>query len=386
MPVLSGNAAAAEALKLIDPDVVPAYPITPSTSIVEKFSQFVANGEVATEFLPVESEHAAMSACIGAAASGGRVFTATASQGLALMHEVLFNASGMRLPIILINGNRALSAPLSIHGDHSDIMAQRDSGWIQVFAKDAQEVFDFLILITKLVEKQEIRLPAMIGMDGFWTTHTEQNLEILKKSEVQKFIGPKIREPNLLNTKNPISIGTATKPDFFMEFKRAQLEGFLNVFKIWPKISKEFSKNFGRNYSAIETFNTKDAETIFVLLGSTFGTAKIAAKNLRKKGKKVGIIRPIFFRPFPQKEFIEKIKNSSAQKIIIFERVSPSGSSASPLFLEIAATLFVENIKIFPFTFGLGGKEVLPEYFEKAFDICGLGKSHESSKSNWLGI
>ncbi len=237
--ILNGNEAIAEAMRQINPDLVAAYPITPSTTIPEKFSEFVANGKVETEFVPVESEHSAMSACIGAAAAGARAMTATASQGLALMHEVLVNASGMRLPIVLANANRALSAPLSIHGDHSDVMLERDSGWIQLFADSPQEAYDLTLQAFPIAENEKVRLPVMICFDGFETSHLSTNVELLPDAKVKKFIGTQPKSDSLFDFTKPKTFGGYTSPDYFFEAKRGQVEAFENARKIIPAMKEE---------------------------------------------------------------------------------------------------------------------------------------------------
>ncbi len=367
--VLTGNEAVTTAMRQIEPDVVAAYPITPSTKIPEKFSEFVANGEVRTEFVPVESEHSAMSACIGAAAAGARAMTATASQGLALMHEVLVNAGGMRLPIVLANANRALSAPLSIHGDHSDAMLERDSGWIQIFADSPQEAYDLILQSFPIAEKAE--LPVMICFDGFETSHLATNVEILSDAAARKFVGEKKIGDSLFDFANPKTFGGYTNPDYFFEVKRGQFEAFENA----RKIIAEVGAKFGKKYSEpIEKFETKNAEIILLVLGSTVGAVKSAVRNLRKSGKKVGVIRVRNFRPFPAAEILAAC--GKAKKIGILDRMSPLGSVGGVLFNEVNSVLFSAKSKIETanFIFGIGQRQFNPALAEKIFEQLAGGK------------
>ena len=369
---LAGNDAVAEAMRQINPDVVAAYPITPSTHIPEKFSQFVANGKVETEFVPVESEHSAMSACVGAAATGVRTMTATASQGLALMHEVLFNASGLRLPIVLLNANRALSAPLSIHGDHSDSMAERDSGWIQIYADSPQEAYDLTLQAFPIAENSDVRLPVMVCFDGFDTSHLVTNLEILEDEIVKKFIG-EIKQINpLFDLANPATYGAFTNPDFYFECRRGQHEGFIKAPEVIKKIGEKYSQISGRKYGEpIETYKTEDAEIIAVIIGSASGMLHEAVDKLRGEGKKVGMIRVRTFRPFPAEEIVSVLKNT--KKIAIFDRTMPSGAVGGPLFNEINSALYSTCSKrACPSTtsnwiFGIGQRQFTPAHVEEVF-------------------
>lgn len=360
--ILTGNEAVAEAMRQIEPDVVAAYPITPSTTIPEKFSEFVANGAVRTEFVAVESEHSAMSACVGAAAAGGRAMTATASQGLALMHEVLVNASGLRLPIVLANANRALSAPLSIHGDHSDVMLERDAGWIQLFADSPQEAYDLMLQSFPIAEK--VRLPVMICFDGFETSHLATNVETLSDAAAKKFVGQPKKFPNLFDFKHPKTFGGYTSPKYFFEAKRGQMEAFEDSRKAILEIGKKFSKKYS---SHIDKFETKDAEIILVVMGSAFGAVKEAVKNLRKAKKKVGAIRIRTFRPFPEKEILAAA--GKAKKIGILDRMTPLGSVGGALFNEINSILFSHKSRVTShnFIYGIGQRQFNPGHAEKIF-------------------
>ncbi len=388
--IIDGNSAVAEAIRQINPDVFAGFPITPTSHIMEQVSVYAEKNKIDTELILAESEHSAMSACIGASAGGGRVITATSSQGLSLMNEALFNASGMRLPIVLINGNRALSAPLSIHADHSDINSVRDTGWIILHAKDAQEAYDLTIQATRIAEDTEIRTPVIVAMDGFQVTHTKQQVLVEQDEKIKKFIG-KIKEINpLLDVDNPVSYGTATKPDYFTECKRSQLEGLLNARKIIPKIGKEFKENFDRDYTeAGEKFMLDDAEFAIVIMGSLFGTIKEGIKKLRKNGIKIGALRLRTYRPFPG-DYVRK-KLAHIKKIAIFERTFTAGGEGGPLFNEIKSSLAVaceenNNYSILPFTVGLGGRELFPEHIKDAYEIMNSEQKLDLHEGIWLGI
>ena len=378
--ILNGNEAIAFAMKQINPDVVAAYPITPSTTIPEKFSEFVANGEVETEFVPVESEHSAMSACIGAAACGARAMTATASQGLALMHEVLVNASGLRLPIVLANANRALAAPLSIHGDHSDSLLERDSGWIQLFASSPQEAYDLTVQAFPIAENEKVRLPVMICFDGFETSHLTTNVEILSDTAVKKFIGPIRKSDSLFDFDNPQTFGGYTTPDYFFEVKRGQAEGFESA----KKVILEVGKKFGKKYSQpIEEFETKDAEIILVAMGSVFGAVKEAVKNLRQLGQKVGVVRIRTFRPFPSEAILQAL--GKTKKIGILDRMVPLGSDGGVLFNEVNSVLFAANYqaKTKNYIYGIGQRQFNPTHASEIFEQL---KKSKTPKINFVNL
>ncbi len=362
--VLDGNHSAAEALRQINPDVFGYYPITPTSYIGQKFSEFVADGEVDTEYVSVESEHAAMSVCVGAAAAGGRACTVTASQGLLLMTEVLFNAAGSRLPIVLISGNRSLSAPLSIHCDHSDAMAVRDAGFIQLFAENAQEVYDFLLCAYRIAEDKKVRTPIMVTMDCFQTTHTSMNVLLESDKEVRDFVGEPILVNPLLDVAHPVAHGCFDKPDFYMEHRRAQLEGMKNAVPKIKEIFGEFAKKFGRGSAQLlDEYKTKDAEVGIVVLASTAGTIRRSIDLLRKKGTKVGMIRPKVFRPFPKEDLKKSL--SRFKKILVLDRMTPEGVSFGALGMEISAIFAGEVCSpiIKNAIYGLGSRETTYEDF-----------------------
>ncbi|MEO0133809.1 MAG: pyruvate ferredoxin oxidoreductase [candidate division WOR-3 bacterium] len=361
----TGNEAIAYAMKQINPDVVAAYPITPSTEIVQIFSSYVADGVIDTEFVAVESEHSAMSACIAAAASGARAMTATSSQGLALMHEMLFIASGLRLPIVLCVVNRSLSSPLNIHCDHTDSLASRDSGWIQIFCEDAQEAYDTTICAVKIAEKAF--LPVMVTIDGFIISHCMQKIEVLSDEEVKAFIGEYKPNYNLLEVDNPITLGPACLPDSFFEHKRAQAEGMNQALTHIEEVFQEYKEKFNRELTILEGYKTEDAELAIICMGSTAGTAKIAVNNLRNQGYKVGLFKLRVFRPIVAKYLQRALKNV---KILgILERMEGLSAFGGPLFNEIRSVLYdeVQRPLTISYVYGLGGREITPEEIEEVF-------------------
>lgn len=352
---LSGALAMAEALRQIEPDVMSVYPITPQTPIIETYSKFKADGLVQTEMIQAESEHSAISACVGASAAGARTVTASSSQGIALMHEILYIASGMRLPILMAFSARALSSPINIHGDHSDVMGSRDAGWIQIFAENPQEAYDNTIVAMKLAEKAD--LPAMSVMDGFNTSHCIENVEILDNAKVKKFLGDYKPEKSLLDIKNPATFGPLALQDSFFEFKIDQEKAMAEVKGEFEKIAREYKKISGRNIEFFEEYETKGAETILVVMGSAAGTAKDAVDELRDRGKKVGLIKINLFRPFPQEELAKALKR--CQKIIVLDRAQSIGTNP-PLFMEVVNSLkdLKSRKKISSYVYGLGGRDI----------------------------
>ncbi|MFZ2975074.1 MAG: pyruvate ferredoxin oxidoreductase [Candidatus Moraniibacteriota bacterium] len=368
---LTGGAAAAEALKQINLDVMPIYPITPQTTIIETYAGFEADGEVDTEIIKVESEHSAMSAAIGASSAGARTATATSSQGLALMHEVLYIASGFRLPIMMLVSARALASPINIHGDHSDVMGCRDSGWIQLFCENGQEVYDKTIIGMKLAEK--VKLPIMVIMDGFNTSHSVENLEILETKVVQEFVGEYKAINPLLDTENPVTYGAVALQNSYFEFRIDQEEAMKSVEEEYEKIAKDFEKISGRKYDIFEEYpassagkKTEDAEKIMVLTGSATGTAKVVVDKLREMGEKVGILKIGLFRPFPHKKIAESLKN--AKEIIVLDRAQSIGTYP-PFYSEITKSLYeakeIKNIK--SYVYGLGGRDIFQKQIEDVF-------------------
>lgn len=381
---LTGNSAIAHAMKQINPDVYAAYPITPSTGIMEEFSSYVADGDVDTEFITVESEHSAMSACIGASASGARVMTATSSQGLALMWEMLYIASGMRLPIALINVNRALSAPINIHCDHSDSMGARDSGWIQVYSETVQEAYDNLFQAVRIAENEKVLLPVMVCLDGFITSHAIENISLIDDAEVREFIGEYRAKHSLLDTDHPVTYGAMTLPDTYMEFKHQQSEAIAGAKDVVSEIGREFGKKFGREYGLMEKYRLDDADAAIVILSSAAGTTKVAVDELRKAGKKVGILRPRLFRPFPFREIADALKNVKA--IAVLDRADSMSGFGGPLFNEVRSALYEleKRPKVVSRIFGLGGRDYKVkdaiEVFDDLLKIAETGKVETVTK------
>jgi pyruvate ferredoxin oxidoreductase alpha subunit len=354
---LTGNAAVAYAMKQVNPDVFPAYPITPSTAVVEDFASYVADGEVSTELITVESEHSAMSACIGASAAGARVMTATSAQGLALMWEMLYIASGLRLPIVMADVNRALAAPINIHCDHSDSMGARDSGWIQLYAETVQEAYDNTFMAVRIAEHAKVRLPAMVCFDGFITSHAIENISLLEDQDIKEFVGPYKAENPMLDTDNPVTYGAMTLPDSYIDFKYQQSQAMIKAKDAAIEVMKDFGKRFGREYGLFETYRLEDADAAIVILNSAAGTTKVAIDELRKQGKKVGLLRPRLFRPFPWQEMVEALKGVKA--VAVLDRVDSMNAFGGPLFNEVRSALYDldKRPKIFGRTYGLGGRD-----------------------------
>ena len=354
---LTGNDAAAYAMKQINPDVVAAYPITPQTSLMEKFAQFVADGELDTEIVLVESEHSAMSACVGASAAGARVMTATSSQGLALMWEIVYIVSSYRLPIVMPLVNRALSGPINIHCDHSDAMGIRDSGWIQLWAENAQEVYDNLLQAIRVAENSDILLPVVVNYDGFIISHAIENMYLYDDAEVKKFVGEYKPKYMLLDPKKPTTIGSFDLPDYYFEHRRQMADAMTKSAKVIADVAKEFSKICGREYKFIEGYKLEDAEVAIVALGSTVGTARAVVDELREKGVKAGLLKIRMFRPFPENEIADALKHLKA--IAVLDRADSLNSVGGPLFDEVRAALYKKStIPIVNYVYGLGGRDM----------------------------
>ena len=364
----NGNAAVAYAMKQINPDVVAAYPITPQTDCVERFAEYVSEGLVDSEFITVESEHSAMSACIGAAAAGGRVMTATAANGLALMWEMLYIAASMRLPIVMMVTNRALSGNINIHCDHADTMGARDAGWIHLFSENAQEAYDNTIQAIKIAEDLGVRLPIMVTQDGFIISHAVERVEILEDEEVKNFIGAYKGRYPLLDLNNPVTYGPIDLFDYYFEHKRSQIEAIDNCLPVIERVGKEIGELSGRNYEHLEGYRLEDAEYAVVALGSTCGTAREAIDSLREKGKKVGLLKMRCFRPFPRESVIEAL--SPLKGIAVLDRSVPFGGFGGPLFTEVRSALYYAPSRpsIINFFYGLGGRDIYPEDIEKALE------------------
>lgn len=355
---LSGNEAIAVAMKQINPDVVAAFPITPSTEIPQYFSQFVANGAVQTEFVPVESEHSAMSACIGAQAAGARSMTATSANGLALMWEMLYIAAASRLPVTLACVNRSLSGPLNIHNDHSDSMGARDSGWIQLYSENNQEAYDNFIQAVRIGEHKDVILPVMVCQDGFITSHAVENLELLEDDKIKAFVGEYQPEHYLMNVKEPIAVGPLDLPNYFFEHRRQQAQAMINAKKIILDVAKEFEQLTGRKYELFEKYKLEDAEVAIVIINSTAGTAKTVVDSLRQKGIKAGLLKIRVFRPFPAEEIAAALRHVKA--LAVMDKAEGFSGVGGPLFNDIKAALYgtAEGIKVVNYIYGLGGRDV----------------------------
>ena len=365
---LSGNEAVAIALRQINPDVFPAFPITPSTEIPQYFASFVANGQVDTEFITVESEHSSMSATIGASAAGARSLTATSSCGLAYMWEELYIAASNRLPLALALVNRALSGPININCDHSDSMGARDAGWIQIYAENNQEAYDNMVQAFRISEHKDVRLPIMICQDGFITSHAVENIELLDDAEVKNFVGEYEPENYLLNPKQPMAVGPYAITDYYMEAKRNQAEALKNSVEVVKAVAKEFSALSGREYGLFEEYCMEDAERAVVIIGSAAGTTKDAIDALRAKGEKVGLIKIRLYRPFPAEEIAEALKNVKA--VAIMDRAEGYSNHGGPLGADVMSAMFRARSQAHAvnYVYGLGGRDVRVEDMEGVFE------------------
>lgn len=373
----TGNEAMAEAMRQINPDVVAAYPITPATEIAQIFANFEADGLVDTEYVRVESEHSAMSATVAAAAAGGRAMTATASQGLALMAEILPIASALRLPIVMPEVNRALSGPINIHCDHSDTMMNRDSGWIQIFSEDAQEAYDNVLQAMRIAEHDDVLLPAMVTTDGFIISHCMQKIEMLEDKDAKAFIGEYRPKQSLLDHKNPITLGALDLQDYYFEHKMPIADAMHKAKRVILEVGKEFAKKSGRKeYGFFELVDMDDAEIAIIALGSTAGTARTTVAELRKKGIKAGLVKLRVFRPFPGEELAAVLKNLKV--LAVLDRSDGFAAQGGPLFSEIRAALY--DLKTKPLTvnyvYGLGGREMTLELLDQIYaDLQTIAKS-----------
>jgi len=398
---VNGDEAVAYAVKQSLVDVVAAYPITPQTIIVEKFSEFVADGEVNTVFVPVESEHSAMSTCVGAAAAGARAFTATSSQGLALMVEIVYIASALRLPIVMAVVNRALSAPINIHNDHSDAYLMRDSGWIQLFAENVQEAYDTTIQAFRIAEDERVLLPVAVNLDGFFLSHTLENIYMLPDESVHDFLGgyrrvSKVRVdyydeevPLALNPARPLSFGSLDLYDYYFEHKVQQVEAMKNVPEVVREVNEEWFKLTGRRYGdgIMDGYGIEDADIILLAMGSGAGTMRSVVRKLRREGLRVGLLKLRMFRPFPFKDIADKLRN--AKLVAVMEKgISPG--SYGPLFLEVNTALYdlKERPILVNYIYGLGGRDLVPDMVENM--VKGLFKELESGlvqpKLRYLGV
>ena len=364
---ITGAGAMSEAMRQINPDVVPAFPITPSTQVVEDFSQFIADGQVDTEMITVESEHSAMSACIGAAAAGGRVMTATSSAGMALMWEMLYIAASMRQPIVLTLINRALSAPINIHADHSDSMGARDAGWIQLYSENNQEAYDNLIMAPRIAEHMDVRLPVMVCMDGFIISHCVQTMQTEDDDRVKAFVGEFTTTYPVLDTENPATWGALDLQDYYIEHKRSQHMAMQNAKRVIREVSDDFYEVFGRKYDLFESYRLDDAERVIIAINSIAGEIKEVVDDRRAKGDKVGLLKIRSFRPFPYEEIAQALEGV---KIVTVLDRSESMGAYGPLFTEIRTALFDAAGKplVYNRMYGLGGRDLFMEDIDQLFE------------------
>jgi pyruvate ferredoxin oxidoreductase alpha subunit len=366
---LDGNAAVATAMRQINPDVVAAYPITPQTATVQTFSEYVADGLVDTEFVTVESEHSAMSACVGASSAGARVMTATSANGLALMWEIVYIAASTRLPIVMSLVNRALSGPINIHPDHSDVMGIRDSGWIILMSESGQEAYDNIIQAIRIGEHPDVLLPVAVCQDGFITGHGLERVEIYEDEDVQDFVGTYKPQWSLLELDDPKTYGPLDFYDYYYEHKRQQVDAMEKSFDVIMDVTKEFNERFDRDYGLFEEYRLDDAEVAIVVANSTAGTAKSVVDDLRDQGKKVGLLKIRLFRPFPAEALAKALSHLKA--VAVMDRSISFGAmnNAGPLYIEIAAALALHGVHVpmSDYVYGLGGRDILPREIEQVY-------------------
>ena len=373
---LSGNEAAATAMKQINPDVVAAFPITPSTEIPQYFSTFVANGTVDTEFVAVESEHSAMSACIGAEAAGSRAMTATSANGLSLMWEMIYIASSLRLPIVLSLVNRAVSGPLNIHNDHSDAMGVRDSGWIMLFSENNQEAYDNTLMAHRIAEHKDVRLPLMVCQDGFITSHSIENIELEEDEKVKEFVGKYEPEHYLLNQNEPIAVGPLDVQPYLFEHKVQQADAMRNAKKVILEVSKDFEKMTGRKYGLFEEYKLDDAEVAIVCMNSTAGTTKYVVDNLREKGIKAGLLKIRVYRPFPGEEVAKALSHLKA--VAVLDKSDSLNGIGGALFEDVTSSMFVNQVQVptVNYVYGIGGRDTKADDIEKVYeDLLEISKT-----------
>ena len=369
---LQGDEAVAEAVRQCDVDVVAAYPITPQTIIVEKLAEFVADGRFGGEFVPVESEHSALSACVGASLTGARVFTATSSQGLAYMHEMLYNAAGMRLPIVMAVANRALSAPLVLNADHSDMMGSRDSGWIQVYGENVEEIYDRTIQMFKLSEDPRVMLPSAINFEGFIISHDKERVRLLDEGSIKKFLGrpkPKFK----LDPDAPLTFGAIATPDTYYEFRMQQNEAMNGALGVFDEVEKEFEGFSGRRYGAVDAYNTDSADQIMVINGSAAGTMRAAARQMNAVGEKVGVLAIKLYRPFPAKQVATYLAH--AKTVIAMDRSLSPGAPSGPMSEDVKSALQAAGLSrpVMSVVYGIGGRDMLVDDGKKIFAMARQG-------------
>ena len=385
---LSGNEATAVAMKQINPDVVAAFPITPSTEIPQYFSTFVANGEVDTEFVAVESEHSAMSATIGAEAAGARAMTATSANGLSLMWEMIYIASSLRLPIVMALVNRAVSGPLNIHNDHSDAMGVRDAGWIMLFSENNQEAYDNMLMAHRIAENKDVLLPVMICQDGFITSHSIENIQLETDEEVRKFVGQYKPEHYLLNTDEPIAVGPLDVQAYLFEHKAQQAEAMRNAKKVIKKVAEDFEKWTGRKYEFFEKYKLDDAEIAIICMNSTAGTTKAVVDQLRQKGVKAGLLKLRMFRPFPTEEISEALAHLKA--VAVLDKADSLNAAGGALFEDVTSAMYVngKHVPMVNYIYGIGGRDTTEKQLESVYsDLAEIAKNGKvENPYRYLGL
>ena len=385
---LSGNEAVATAMKQINPDVVAAFPITPSTEIPQYFSTFVANGSVDTEFVAVESEHSAMSACIGAEAAGSRAMTATSANGLSLMWEMIYIASSLRLPIVMNLVNRAVSGPLNIHNDHSDAMGVRDAGWIMLFSENNQEAYDNNLMAHKIAENKDVQLPIMICQDGFITSHSIENIELENDEDVKKFVGEYHPEHYLLNKKEPMAIGPLDLQAYLFEHKAQQGNAMKAAKQVILDVSKEFEKWTGRHYDLFEEYKLDDAEIAIVCMNSTAGTTKAVVDKLREQGVKAGLLKIRVYRPFPGEEVAKALSHLKA--VAVLDKSDSLNAIGGALFEDVVSSMYVakQNVPVVNYVYGIGGRDTTEKEIKSVYtDLAEIAKDGKIENSyRYLGL
>ncbi|MDR1720895.1 MAG: hypothetical protein LBR09_00645 [Endomicrobium sp.] len=379
----TGNEVIAEALRQIEPDVIAAYPITPATEIVQIFSQFVADGVVKSEYIAVESEHSAISATIAASAAGARAMTSTSSQGLSLMWEMLYIAAGLRLPVIMAEVNRAISAPININADHSDTMGTRDAGWIQIYSENSQEAYDNIIQVTRIAEKA--KLPAMVTMDGFITSHCMEVVEVYPDADVKTFVGEYKPERYLLDIKKPYTLGAIDLQDYYFEHRYQLAQAVRDAKDIILDIAGEFERTFGRKYGFYEKYMLDDAEVAIVIIGSTAGNVKAVVKELREKGIKAGLLKIRVYRPFPSEQIAKELAH--VKVIAVMDRSDSCSGAFPPIYSDLTASLYSAGVvgpKILSYVYGIGGREFSSEQIVDVYEK--LGKVASGAEKPFKGV
>jgi len=375
---LQGDEAVAEAVRQSDVDVVAAYPITPQTIIVEKLAEYVANGKLRGEFIPVESEHSAMSACVGASVTGARVFTATSSQGLAYMHEMLYNVSGMRLPIVMAVANRALSAPLVLNADHSDMMGSRDCGWIQLYAENVEEIYDRTIQLFKLSEDPRVMLPAALNFEGFILSHDKERVRLLEDEPIRRFL-QRPRPKHHLDPDEPLTFGAIATPDTYYEFRMQQTEAMKAALRVFDEVEMEFESFSGRRYGAVDAYNTDKADVVMVINGSAAGTMRAAARELNTAGENVGVLAVKLYRPFPLEQVVSHL--AQAKAVITMDRSISPGAPSGPVSEDVKSAMQLAGLSmpVLSVVYGIGGRDLAIEDGKNIFGLAKEGSSFGSS-------